>query len=194
MKIVNWQCNFTVHQYDTWAALHGLLDDPVLHIVARVEGVPRKKLRRRGVALGGLNVGIFDAFRWLGRAMNQIWVNLDAILESYLVDLNIGLESGIGSGTIWLARRVSRLTSVEHDRNCVSTMQDLLRKHELTNVNIYRDFCARVLKTFKIIRMGRLGKNGDMFLFWRKIWTTFGITTPAIFFKTIFLIAIHFWR
>lgn len=187
MKIVNWQCNFTVHQDDTWAALQGLLNDPILHIVARVEGDTRKRLGWQGVDLGGLNVVMLDASAWLGRGMNLIRENLDAILESYLVDLNNGFESGSGSSTIWLARRLSRLTSVEHDWNWVSTIQDLLRKHELINVNIYHDFCARVLRTFKNDPNGEAWKkNGDMFLFWRKIRTTSGITTPAIFFKPSF--------
>jgi len=57
-------------------------------------------------------------YPWLTPAANRI-------LESYLTDKDVCLEFGSGRSSIWFAKRVAHLTSVEHDdawKNIVRTM------------------------------------------------------------------------
>lgn len=59
----------------------------------------------------------------------------NVFLESFLRKTDIGLEFGSGRSTIWFARRVAFLTSVEHDRVWHERIKELLNKHCLFNVN-----------------------------------------------------------
>lgn len=65
------------------------------------------------------------------------WLTRDAnkILASYLRKTDIGLEFGSGRSTIWLARRVSKLTSVEHNVRWAGNVSDMLRNVNISNVN-----------------------------------------------------------
>jgi hypothetical protein len=65
---------------------------------------------------------------WLTRTANEI-------LDSYLTSSDIGLEFGSGRSTIWLARRVARLVSVEHDSHWAAKVREMLRKENINSVN-----------------------------------------------------------
>jgi len=67
---------------------------------------------------------------WLTRSANNI-------LDSYLSKSDIGLEFGSGRSTIWFAKRISHLTSVEHDENWAIKVKQLLQKTQTTNVNYH---------------------------------------------------------
>lgn len=60
--------------------------------------------------------------------------NALSILASYLKPSDEGLEWGSGRSTVWLAKRVRSLTSVEHDSTWYTRVTDGLREAGLTNV------------------------------------------------------------
>ena len=168
------------------------------------------------------------------------WLTRDAILllEKLLTPDDIGLEFGSGRSTIWFAKRVKRLISIEHDAKWFTFINEQLRRSSLTNVEYYlkkeseyldifknipnnsidfvlvdglfRDICA--LKSLPIIKNGGLliidninwvipsashspnsrkkdfesliwGKVWNEIKYWRKIWTTNGVTDTLIAFK-----------
>lgn len=57
-----------------------------------------------------------------------------SVLSSYLRPSDVGLEWGSGRSTIWLARRVARLTSTEHDPLWFRRIAGQLKKYGMTNV------------------------------------------------------------
>ena len=60
--------------------------------------------------------------------------------ETYLKPTMSGLEFGSGCSTIWLAKRVKQLTSVEHSWAWFERVQRLCLEHDINNVNlIYGD-------------------------------------------------------
>jgi predicted O-methyltransferase YrrM len=65
---------------------------------------------------------------WLTRTMIRI-------LESLLVETDHGLEWGSGRSTLWLAARVARLTSVEHDAGWAHRVSRQLEAAGLANVD-----------------------------------------------------------
>jgi SAM-dependent methyltransferase len=65
---------------------------------------------------------------WLTRSANEI-------LNSYLIKSDIGLEFGSGRSTAWFARRISHLTSVEHDAAWAAKVQGILNKASINNVD-----------------------------------------------------------
>ncbi len=64
---------------------------------------------------------------WLTRSANEI-------LDSYLVKSDIGLEFGSGRSTIWFAKRIAHLTSVEDNKVWVANVQKMLSKANIKNV------------------------------------------------------------
>jgi predicted O-methyltransferase YrrM len=64
------------------------------------------------------------------------WLTPAAIrlLESLLRPADRGVEFGSGRSTIWLARRVAELTSVEHDEGWYGSVSARLRERGLANV------------------------------------------------------------
>ena len=64
---------------------------------------------------------------WLTKAANRI-------LADRLQPHHVGLEFGSGRSTLWIARRVRRLTSVEHDPAWAEKVSGMLRTARLTNV------------------------------------------------------------
>jgi len=58
-------------------------------------------------------------YPWLTRSANEI-------LESYLTKSDIGLEFGSGRSTLWFAKHVEHLTSVEHDPLWSGRVQKML--------------------------------------------------------------------
>lgn len=65
---------------------------------------------------------------WLTRAANEV-------LCSCLRRSDIGLEFGSGRSTLWFAKRVAKLTSVEHDEVWAVKVQDMLSKAGIRNVD-----------------------------------------------------------
>ncbi|MEQ4302997.1 hypothetical protein ABNF97_16635 [Plantactinospora sp. B6F1] len=65
------------------------------------------------------------------------WLTPRAVetLDRMLVPTDHGLEFGSGSSTVWFARRVSHLISVEHDAAWHDKVSLELKKHSLTNVD-----------------------------------------------------------
>ena len=65
------------------------------------------------------------------------WLTPDAIrmLDSMLLPTDQGLEFGSGRSTIWFAKRVCHLTSVEHNADWYAVISGQLNEQELGNVN-----------------------------------------------------------
>ncbi|MHC4067445.1 MAG: O-methyltransferase, partial [Planctomycetota bacterium] len=57
------------------------------------------------------------------------------ILASYLKQSDIGLEFGSGRSTIWFAKRIKYLTSVEHDEGWSQKVRQMLESNDLQNVD-----------------------------------------------------------
>jgi SAM-dependent methyltransferase len=66
---------------------------------------------------------------WLTPAANKI-------LESILTQNDIGLEFGSGKSTVWFAKRLKHLTSVEHNKNWFAKVQRLLDFYKIKNVEL----------------------------------------------------------
>ncbi len=66
---------------------------------------------------------------WLDKSMI-------AVLQSWLRPQDRGLEWGSGRSTIWFARRVASLTSIEHDPVWYVRVSEQLKLHGLCNVQI----------------------------------------------------------
>jgi hypothetical protein len=64
---------------------------------------------------------------WLTRRAN-------AILTDWLRPSHTGLEYGSGRSTLWFARRVASLTSVEHDRHWYDLVSARLKVHGIRSV------------------------------------------------------------
>ena len=58
-----------------------------------------------------------------------------SILESWLRSSDVGLEWGSGRSTIWLAKRIKHLVSVEHDKSWHEKVVHELNKQALSNVD-----------------------------------------------------------
>jgi predicted O-methyltransferase YrrM len=67
---------------------------------------------------------------WLTRTANEI-------LASYLKESDIGLEFGSGRSTIWFAKRIRQLTSVEDDEGWYRKVRQLLESNDLQNVDYH---------------------------------------------------------
>jgi len=67
---------------------------------------------------------------WLTRSANNI-------LDSYLTKSDVGLEFGSGRSTVWFAKHIAHLTSVEHDESWGVIVRQLLQKTKCTNVEYH---------------------------------------------------------
>jgi predicted O-methyltransferase YrrM len=65
---------------------------------------------------------------WLTPAASEI-------LSSLLRSRDVGVEFGSGHSTLWFARRVARLTSVEHDRDWHTRVAAWLEREAIDNVD-----------------------------------------------------------
>lgn len=65
------------------------------------------------------------------------WITPESarLLRSMLRPADVGVEFGSGRSTVWLARRTSHLTSVEHDKHWYDKVSAGLRDAGLTNVD-----------------------------------------------------------
>jgi predicted O-methyltransferase YrrM len=72
---------------------------------------------------------------WQRRHADAPWLTSAAveILSSLLSSSDSGLEFGAARSTVWFARRVSRLISIETDENWYKRVQQLLAKAQLAN-------------------------------------------------------------
>ena len=73
-------------------------------------------------------------FPWLTQSANLI-------LSSYIQATDLGIEFGSGMSTLWFARRVSKLTSVEHDQSWYNKIKYILEGRGLSNVRYL--FCEK---------------------------------------------------
>jgi hypothetical protein len=75
---------------------------------------------------------------WEWRNPGRPWIAAEAvdILERYLAPHDVGLEYGSGRSTAWLAARVARLTSIEHDALWHAKVARMLEEQALKNVDL----------------------------------------------------------
>jgi predicted O-methyltransferase YrrM len=66
-------------------------------------------------------------YPWLTKSANSI-------LQSLLKSTDVGLEFGSGRSTVWFAKRLSLLTSVENDELWYNKVNNLLQNNNLANV------------------------------------------------------------
>jgi predicted O-methyltransferase YrrM len=66
------------------------------------------------------------------------WLTQSAIeiLASWLRPSDVGFEWGAGRSTLWFARRISHLTTVEHNERWFSSVKDLLDVQGVGNVKL----------------------------------------------------------
>jgi len=74
---------------------------------------------------------------WTRRHPNQPWLTPASVeyLERHLTSDMVGIEWGSGRSTAWYARRIKRLTSVEHHAGWHHDVQSGLRDAHLSNVD-----------------------------------------------------------
>ncbi len=72
----------------------------------------------------------FPDHPWLARTANEI-------LASCLKESDIGIEFGSGRSTIWTAKRIKHLTSVEHDESWYRKVQKMIIDNELDNISFH---------------------------------------------------------
>jgi SAM-dependent methyltransferase len=91
----------------------------------RVLPLPWNRLDRLAVAI------------YQRRHPDHPWLNdtANSILASMLKPSDVGLEFGSGRSTIWFARRLAKLTSVEHDPQWYEDTSRRLRSEGITNVD-----------------------------------------------------------
>ena len=65
------------------------------------------------------------------------WLTRDAnlILDSYLKKSDHGLEFGSGRSSLWLAQRVAKLTSVEHNEAWYQRVKQMIAEHSTENID-----------------------------------------------------------
>lgn len=73
---------------------------------------------------------------WLTRSANEM-------LDSWLTKSDVGVEFGSGRSTIWFAKRVGQLISVEHNDEWARHVRRVLSEQNLENVD-YRRFSESV--------------------------------------------------
>ena len=70
------------------------------------------------------------------RAPAAPWITRQAceLLDQWLKPLYVGIEWGSGRSTLWFARRVAHLTSIEHDATWYDRVQAELDRQDVRNV------------------------------------------------------------
>ena len=71
------------------------------------------------------------------------WLTKESIvfLENYLTSEHTGLELGSGRSTIWFAKKVNYLISIEHDNDWYEHVCNMIKEQKLSNKIDYRS-CA----------------------------------------------------
>jgi len=72
------------------------------------------------------------------RCPDHPWLTKQAnsILSTLLKPTDVGLEWGSGRSTIWLARRIKQLTSIEHDESWYKVVSIKLKEANISNTNL----------------------------------------------------------
>lgn len=67
------------------------------------------------------------------------WIPIGTIefLENFLQDDMVGFEYGAGHSTIWIAKRIKHLVSVEHNKEWYDRVQGWLKRENITNVDLF---------------------------------------------------------
>lgn len=81
----------------------------------------------------------FKLFLYEIKHRDHPWLTQQAntILSSCLAKTDVGLEWGSGRSTIWFAKRVAHLTSVEHDPRWYERVKKKLAECNITNTKLY---------------------------------------------------------
>ncbi len=61
----------------------------------------------------------------------------NVILSTYLKPMDVGVEFGSGRSTMWLAKHVKHLTSVEHNKEWYDRISKALEENGIDNVTYY---------------------------------------------------------
>ncbi len=72
MKIVNWQSHFTSHQYFTWLELQKLVDEKIVHVVAKLTSDVREGQGWTVLDLAGLDVINFGCKSWWSQGVGVV--------------------------------------------------------------------------------------------------------------------------
>ena len=66
------------------------------------------------------------------------WLTQEAnsILSTLLKPTDVGLEFGSGRSTIWFAKRIKNLTSVEHNKLWYNRVSKMIKENNFNNVNL----------------------------------------------------------
>jgi hypothetical protein len=81
------------------------------------------------------NRSLEKLYRWAHPDLPWLTRTANTFLETYLQPGDCGWEFGSGKSTIWFAKRVKHLVSVEHDPGWFKRVSAMLDANELTNVN-----------------------------------------------------------
>jgi predicted O-methyltransferase YrrM len=67
------------------------------------------------------------------------WLTKDAIkiIEQLLRRSDIGVEFGSGRSTVWFAKRIAHLTSVEIDKSWFNKINSVLKRNDLNNISLF---------------------------------------------------------
>ncbi len=86
------------------------------------------------------------------------WLTKDAVLllDQLLNKDDVGLEFGSGRSTMWFARRVKELISIEHDEKWFNWVSKKLQENNLNNVRYNLKSESEYLDIFKEIKDGSL--------------------------------------
>ena len=70
---------------------------------------------------------------------NHPWLTKEAnlILSTLLKPNDIGLEFGSGRSTIWFAKKIKHLTSVEHNEQWYDKISKMIKDNNLNNVDLF---------------------------------------------------------
>jgi Methyltransferase domain len=112
--------------------------------------------RKRGLVIGGLVQRryrhltpryVFDRVRLIAyqrRRPGAPWLTSEAVafLEHWLEPDHVGFEWGSGRSTVWFAKRVSQLISVEHDPRWYEQVKRRLSEEGLASKVTYRRFAV----------------------------------------------------
>lgn len=65
------------------------------------------------------------------------WLVREAVLylDNLLTKESVGLEFGSGRSTIWFAKRIKKLISIEHDKNWFDKIESEIKKQNINNID-----------------------------------------------------------
>lgn len=104
----------------------------------------------------------FKLFLYETKHTDHPWLTqqANAILSSWLRKTDVGLEWGSGRSTIWFAKRIANLTSVEHNHTWYKKVKKKLEKCNIANTNVY---CHEISPEYEKIENNPYVKIADNF-------------------------------